>query len=205
MDATGRLLGVWTPRGLRDSTHGLARGVLSCARGCGLLYLLSAEGDNNQFPYKDDAHRNCSREWSRDTLLLDRLVVNDGDQFYLSVRDDGFAGRNCGLHAFLDIVSQHVKNLKLCTSCKPNEVAMWDGEDISWFHSRGQVEAWHIPWFVEHDTGHDSGIRVVAIHLGGRLGADGRAPRVPQDNKSFSNQPVSIAEVKGELNDREAV
>ena len=26
------------------------------ARGCGLLYLLSAEGDNNQFPYKDDAH-----------------------------------------------------------------------------------------------------------------------------------------------------
>ena len=48
--------GVWTPRGLQDSTHGLARGVLSCARGCGLLYLLSAEGDNNQFPYKDDAH-----------------------------------------------------------------------------------------------------------------------------------------------------
>ncbi len=56
MDATGRLLGVWTPRGLRDSTHGLARGVLSCARGCGLLYLLSAEGDNNRFPYKEDAH-----------------------------------------------------------------------------------------------------------------------------------------------------
>ena len=47
---------VWTPRGLRDSTHGLARGVLSCARGCGLLYLLSAEGDNNRFAYKDDAH-----------------------------------------------------------------------------------------------------------------------------------------------------
>ena len=56
MDATGRLLGVWTPRGLRDSTPGLARGVLSCARGCGLLYLLSAEGDNNRFPYKEDAH-----------------------------------------------------------------------------------------------------------------------------------------------------
>ena len=56
MDATGRLLGVWTPRGLRDSTHGLARGVLSCARGCRLLYLLSAEGDNNRFPYKEDAH-----------------------------------------------------------------------------------------------------------------------------------------------------
>jgi hypothetical protein len=35
----------------------LARGVLSCARGCGLLYLLSAEGDDNQFPYKEDAHR----------------------------------------------------------------------------------------------------------------------------------------------------
>jgi hypothetical protein len=35
----------------------LARGVLSCARGCRLLYLLSAEGDNNQFPYKDDAHQ----------------------------------------------------------------------------------------------------------------------------------------------------
>ena len=39
-----------------DSTQGLARGVLSCARGCGLLYLVSSEGDNNQFAYKDDAH-----------------------------------------------------------------------------------------------------------------------------------------------------
>jgi hypothetical protein len=37
----------------------LARGVLSCARGCGLLYLLSAEGDNNRFSYKDDAHVGC--------------------------------------------------------------------------------------------------------------------------------------------------
>ena len=26
------------------------------ARGCGLIYLLSAEGDNNRFPYKEDAH-----------------------------------------------------------------------------------------------------------------------------------------------------
>src|ERR1035441_7286309 len=56
----------WTPRGgfWASGLHadsgtprtGLARGVLSCARGCRLLYLLSAEGDNNQFPYKDDAH-----------------------------------------------------------------------------------------------------------------------------------------------------
>jgi hypothetical protein len=56
VDATGRLLGVWTPRGLQDSNTWLARGVLSCARGCRLLYLLSSEGDNNRFPYKDDAH-----------------------------------------------------------------------------------------------------------------------------------------------------
>ena len=61
MDATGRIFGVWTPRGLRDSTHGLARGVLSCARGCRLLYLLSAEGDDNRFPYKEDAHVDCDR------------------------------------------------------------------------------------------------------------------------------------------------
>ena len=46
----------WTPRGLQDSTRGLARGVLSRARGCGLLYLLSSEGDNNRFPYKESAH-----------------------------------------------------------------------------------------------------------------------------------------------------
>src|ERR1035437_4480522 len=32
------------------------------ARGCGLLYLLSAEGDNNQFPYKDDA-QNADRNF----------------------------------------------------------------------------------------------------------------------------------------------
>ncbi len=57
MDATGRLS--WR----LDSTRtpglhtGMACAVPSCARGCGLLYLLSAEGDNNQFPYKDDAHR----------------------------------------------------------------------------------------------------------------------------------------------------
>src|ERR1017187_9468958 len=50
------------PFGRLDSTrtpglhNWLARGVLSCARGCRLLYLLSAEGDNNQFPYKHDAH-----------------------------------------------------------------------------------------------------------------------------------------------------
>ena len=59
MDATGGFFGVWTPRGLQDSTHGLARGVLSCARGCGLLYLLSSEGDNNRFPYKEHAHVGC--------------------------------------------------------------------------------------------------------------------------------------------------
>ena len=62
-------------RGLVDSggRHGAAFGRLdstrtpglhigdwhaacSSARGCGLLHLLSAEGDNNRFPYKDDAH-----------------------------------------------------------------------------------------------------------------------------------------------------
>ena len=59
MDSGGRH---GAPLGRLDSTrtpglhNWLARGVLSCARGCRLLYLLSAEGDNNQFPYKDDAH-----------------------------------------------------------------------------------------------------------------------------------------------------
>jgi len=59
----------WTPRGSFGTSGlhadsgtphaGLARGVLSCARGCGLLYLLSSEGDNNRIPYKDDAHVGC--------------------------------------------------------------------------------------------------------------------------------------------------
>src|ERR1039457_3543684 len=50
----------WAPLGRLDATRTpglhqwLARGVLSCACGCRLLYLLSAEGDNNRFPYKDD-------------------------------------------------------------------------------------------------------------------------------------------------------
>jgi hypothetical protein len=46
----------------------LARGVLSCARGCRLLYLLSAEGDNNRFPYKDDAH---VEKWVIDSLEVE--------------------------------------------------------------------------------------------------------------------------------------
>jgi hypothetical protein len=79
VDATGRFWGVWTPRGLRDSTHGLARGVLSCARGCGLLYLLSSEGDNKQFPYKDDAHVEKwlidSWRWNPTILLLTLLAA----------------------------------------------------------------------------------------------------------------------------------
>jgi hypothetical protein len=50
--AFGRLDSTRTP-GLHKW---LARGVPSCARGCRLLYLLSAEGDNNRFPYKEDAH-----------------------------------------------------------------------------------------------------------------------------------------------------
>ena len=77
----------WTPRGTfwasglradsRNPHRGLAGGVLSCARGCGLLQLLSAEEDNNRFPYKampmwsGDRHRDCDvscglpvREWS---------------------------------------------------------------------------------------------------------------------------------------------
>jgi len=40
----------------------------SCARGCGLLYLLSAEGDDNQFPYKDDAH---VEKWVIDSLEVE--------------------------------------------------------------------------------------------------------------------------------------
>jgi hypothetical protein len=53
----GAFLGVWTPRGLQDSIHtGLACGVLFRARLRAALYLLSAEGDNNRFPGKDDTH-----------------------------------------------------------------------------------------------------------------------------------------------------
>jgi len=50
------------PLGRLDSTRTpglhkwLAHGVLSCARGCGLLYLLSAEGDNILISYKESAH-----------------------------------------------------------------------------------------------------------------------------------------------------
>ena len=40
-------------------------GVLSCARGCRPLYLLSAEGDNNRIPYKEDAHVGCKRQETR--------------------------------------------------------------------------------------------------------------------------------------------
>jgi len=82
---------------------------------------------------------------------------------------------------------------------------MWDSEYIPWFHSRGHFEATHVPCFVEHDTGHYCGIRVVAIHIGGRLGADARAMCMPQDYKSLWDQPVSIAEIKGKPNHREAV
>ena len=53
----GGFWGVWTPRGLPDSTRGWHVGCFPSARACGLLYLLSAEGDNYQFLYKDDAHR----------------------------------------------------------------------------------------------------------------------------------------------------
>ena len=38
------------------------------ARGCGLLSLLSAEGDNNRFPYKDDAH---VEKWVIDSLEVE--------------------------------------------------------------------------------------------------------------------------------------
>ena len=50
--AFGRLDSTRTPGLLTGDSHA------AClpARGCGLLSLLSAEGDNNWFPYKDDAH-----------------------------------------------------------------------------------------------------------------------------------------------------
>jgi hypothetical protein len=71
----------WTPRGgfwasglhadSRTPHARLARGVPSCARGCGLLYLLSSEGDNNRFPDKDDAHASHCRVWLADYAAQD--------------------------------------------------------------------------------------------------------------------------------------
>jgi len=77
LDAMGPLLGVWTPRGLQDSHTGDWHAACFPARGCGLLYLLSAEGDNNQFPYKDDAHvgsKNGTTESTIDTKRTNQPI-----------------------------------------------------------------------------------------------------------------------------------
>jgi hypothetical protein len=55
VDAKGRLLGVWTPRGLQDSTPGLARCVLSRARLQAVLIVV-CWSRQQWILYKDDAH-----------------------------------------------------------------------------------------------------------------------------------------------------
>ena len=56
MDATGLLLGVWTPSGLQDSTPGTGPWRAFTRAVVGAFQMLSAGDDDICFPYKDDAH-----------------------------------------------------------------------------------------------------------------------------------------------------
>jgi len=72
----GRLLGRLDSTRTPKLHKWLARGVLSCARGCKLLYLLSAEGDNNRFPYKEDAHVALNRVTSGQVPIRPRIIIS---------------------------------------------------------------------------------------------------------------------------------